>query len=119
MRKLIRRFKFYFLWKIAMKAASNAVNRNPMMFPHFMTLNFSRDRMLQYYLANYTFSEGIDEIFKEQETAFKRKDYKRKKREEMLMAMDADEYTIYIDRVAKWEDWNDFSEARAQFTNSN
>ena len=112
MRKLLRKIKFYFLWKMAMKIASDAVNKDPMMFPHFMTLSFSEDRALEYYLANYTVKEAIHEILAEQQTAFKRREYKQKKREEMLMAMSPEEYEIYIDRVI---DWEDFADARKQF----
>ena len=34
----------------------------------------------------------------------------------MLMAMNAEEYEVYIDRVASWEEWHEFDEARSQFT---
>ena len=119
MRKYIRMFKFYFLWRIALKVGERLMKKDPMYFPHFMSLTFSRDRIRQYYLANYTIGESILELFKEQKRAVERKGYKKRKREEAFMAMNDEEYSIYTARLQRQEEWNGFKDARAQFMNEN
>ena len=116
MRRYIRMFKFYFLWQISMKVAERMLKKEPMYFPHFLTLSFSRDRVKEYYLANYTISESVIELFAEKQRVIERNGYKQRKRGEMLMAMTEEEHEVYYDRVARWEEYHEFDDARSQFT---
>ena len=117
MRKLIKRLEFYFIWKILLKAANKAVNADPMMFPHFMTLSFNRDKVLAHYIAGYSINEAIDMLFEKQKLALERKIYKQKKRDEMIFAFTDKEYQAYHARLHRWEEYHEFDDARAQFNN--